>query len=107
MYLATEELWFPEWEFEGSPWGNPEQYARWSPSNYIQNFKTPTLVIHGERDYRVPIGEGLQLFTALQKMKVPSRLLYFPDEGHFVLKPRNSGLWYKTVHQWFAEYLKE
>ncbi len=106
MYLATEELWFPEWEMKGTPWSNPEMYRKHSPHNYIVNFKTPMLVVHGEKDYRVPIGEGIQLFTALQKMGVPSRFLYFPDEGHFVSRPQNSELWYNTFHDWFAEYLK-
>jgi dipeptidyl aminopeptidase/acylaminoacyl peptidase len=106
MYGATEELWFTEWEFKGNPWDNPELYEKWSPHRFAKNFATPTLVIHGELDYRVPIGEGLQLFTALQRRGVPSRLLYFPDEGHWILKPQNSELWYKTVHEWFATYLK-
>jgi dipeptidyl aminopeptidase/acylaminoacyl peptidase len=106
MYGVTEELWFPEWEFKGSPWTNPEQYSKYSPSNYVKNFKTPTLVTHGELDYRVPIAEGFQLFTSLQKMNVPSRMLYFPDEGHWVLKPQNSELWYKTVLSWLNQHLK-
>lgn len=105
MYGVTEELWFAEWEFKGTPWTNPEQYSKYSPSNFVQNFKTPTLVIHGELDYRVPVGEAFQLFTALQKQNVPSRLLYFPDEGHWVLKPQNSELWYNTVLGWFKEHL--
>lgn len=107
MYGATEELWFPEWEFSGNPWDNPELYEKWSPHRYAKNFKTPTLVTHGELDYRVPIGEGLQLFTALQRRGVPSKLLYFPDEGHWVLKPQNSKLWYQTVGDWFDQYLKK
>jgi dipeptidyl aminopeptidase/acylaminoacyl peptidase len=106
MYGATEELWFPEWEFKGTPWTNPEMYARWSPSSFVKNFKTPTLVIHGELDYRVPVAEGFQLFTALQKMGVPSKFLYFPDEGHWVLKPQNSDLWYKTVLDWIDQHTK-
>ncbi len=106
MYGVTEELWFPEWEFQGTPWSNPESYAKHSPHNYVKNFKTPTLVTHGELDYRVPIGEGFQLFTALQRMNVPSKMLYFPDEGHWILKPQNSELWYNTVLDWFATYLK-
>jgi dipeptidyl aminopeptidase/acylaminoacyl peptidase len=105
-YGTTEELWFPEWEFRGTPWTNKEMYEKWSPHNYVQNFKTPTLVTHGELDFRVPISEGLQMFTSLQRMKVPSKMLYFPDEGHWVLKPQNSELWYKTVLAWFATYLK-
>jgi dipeptidyl aminopeptidase/acylaminoacyl peptidase len=106
MYGATEELWFTDWEFKGTPWDNPEMYARWSPSMFVKNFKTPLLVVHGELDYRVPVGEGLQLFTALQRRGVDSRLLYFPDEGHWILKPQNSVLWYNTVLDWFAKYLK-
>ncbi|HLL16845.1 MAG TPA: S9 family peptidase [Pyrinomonadaceae bacterium] len=107
MYGVTEELWFPEWEFKGTPWDNPELYTRWSPHLHAKNFKTPTLVTHGELDYRVPIGEGFQLFTYLQKQNVPSKLLYFPDEGHWILKPQNSALWYNTVMGWFDQYLKQ
>ncbi|MGI8995113.1 MAG: prolyl oligopeptidase family serine peptidase [Pyrinomonadaceae bacterium] len=106
MYGVTEELWFTEWEFKGTPWDNPEMYARWSPHLHVKNFKTPTLVIHGELDYRVPVGEGFQLFTALQKQGVPSKLLYFPDEGHWILKPQNSELWYNTVLGWLDTHLK-
>jgi dipeptidyl aminopeptidase/acylaminoacyl peptidase len=106
MYGATEELWFTDWEFKGTPWDNPEMYARWSPNMFVKNFKTPMLVIHGELDYRVPVGEGLQLFTALQRQGVDSKLLYFPDEGHWILKPQNSELWYGTVLGWFDKYLK-
>jgi dipeptidyl aminopeptidase/acylaminoacyl peptidase len=107
MYGVTEELWFAEWEFQGTPWSNPEMYRRWSPHHSAARFKTPTLVIHGEQDFRVPIGEGMQLFTALQRQKVPSKFLYFPDEGHWVLKPQNSLLWHKTVFGWFDTYLKK
>ncbi len=102
----TEELWFPLWEFRGMPTDNPDVYNKWSPSSYVKDFKTPTLVIHGELDYRVPIGQGLQLFTSLQVQKVPSKLLIFPDEGHWVLKPQNSALWYHTVLDWIGEWLK-
>ncbi|MFN7946387.1 MAG: S9 family peptidase [Blastocatellia bacterium] len=105
MY-ATEELWFQEWEFKGTPWDNPQLYQKWSPHLSAKNFKTPTLVVHGELDYRVPVGEGLQLFQTLQRRGVPSKLLYFPDEGHWVLKPQNSELWYKTVLDWFDQWLK-
>jgi dipeptidyl aminopeptidase/acylaminoacyl peptidase len=105
MYGATEELWFPEWEQKGTPWTNPEQYTKWSPSYYVKNFKTPCLVIHGERDFRVPLEQGLQFFTALQRMNVPSKLLVFPDEDHFVLKPQNAELWWKTILDWLTAYL--
>jgi dipeptidyl aminopeptidase/acylaminoacyl peptidase len=104
---ATEELWFPLWEFGGTPWDKPEEYAKWSPSNFVKEFKTPTLVVHGEQDFRVPYTQGLQLFTALQMQKVPSKLLLFPDEGHWVLKPQNSLLWYKTVIDWLDSWVKK
>ncbi|MGH9931169.1 MAG: prolyl oligopeptidase family serine peptidase [Pyrinomonadaceae bacterium] len=106
MYGATEELWFPEWEFKGTPWTNPAMYARWSPHKFVNNFKTPILIIHGELDYRVPFGEGLQLFSAVQRMGVDSKLLVFPDEGHWVLKPQNSQLWFHTMLDWTDKYLK-
>ena len=88
------------------PSDSPDIYSKWSPSNYVKDFKTPTLVIHGELDYRVPVGQGLQLFTALRLQKVPSKLLVFPDEGHWVLKPQNSALWYHTVLDWIGEWTK-
>jgi dipeptidyl aminopeptidase/acylaminoacyl peptidase len=97
---TTEELWFNNWEFKGTPYTNPEMYEKWSPRNSAKKFKTPTLVIHGQLDYRLDVSEGLQLFTTLQTMGVPSKMLYFPDEGHWVLKPQNSQLWYKTVNDW-------
>jgi dipeptidyl aminopeptidase/acylaminoacyl peptidase len=101
---ATEELWFPLWEFGGPPWEKTEDYQRWSPSTYVKEFRTPTLVIHGEQDFRVPYGQGLQLFTALQLQKVPSKLLVFPDEGHWILKPQNSVLWYRTFLDWIGQW---
>ncbi len=106
MYGATEELWFPETEFGGTPWQKPEVYRQWSPSEFVRNFKTPTLVVHNDMDFRVPIGEGMQMFTALQRMKVPSEYLNFPDEGHWVGKPQNSLLWYKTVIAWWDRWQK-
>jgi len=105
-YGSTEELWFPEWEFRGPPWRNPELYRKFSPSAYAANFKTPTLVVQGELDYRVPVEQGLGMFTALQRRGVESRLLYFPDEGHWVLKPKNSQLWYHTVLEWIDAHAK-
>jgi dipeptidyl aminopeptidase/acylaminoacyl peptidase len=104
MYGSTEEVWFDEWE-HGIPWETAD-YDRFSPHKYAQNFKTPTLIIHGELDYRIPFSEAQQLFTTLQRKGIPSKLLYFPDEGHWVLKPANSELWHKTVFGWLAEYLK-
>jgi dipeptidyl aminopeptidase/acylaminoacyl peptidase len=103
-YGTTEELWFTEWEFKGPPWKNRELYRKWSPHLFAEKFKTPTLVIHGQLDFRLDVGEGFQLFTTLQRLKVPSKMLYFPDEGHWVLKPQNSRLWYKTVNDWVDQW---
>jgi dipeptidyl aminopeptidase/acylaminoacyl peptidase len=104
---TTEELWFNNWEFKGTPYTNPEMYEKWNPRNSAKNFKTPTLVVHGQLDYRLDISEGFQLFTTLQTMGVPSKMLYFPDEGHWVLKPQNSQLWYKTVNDWVDQWTKK
>jgi dipeptidyl aminopeptidase/acylaminoacyl peptidase len=103
----TEELWFVNWEFKGMPWDNPEIYAKWSPSYFVKDFKTPTLVMHGEQDFRVPVGQGMQLFTALQSQKVPSKMVLFPDEGHWILKPQNSVLWYTQFLDWIGEWTKK
>jgi len=103
---TTEELWFNNWEFKGTPYDNRASYQKWSPHQYAKNFKTPTLVIHGQRDYRLDVSEGFQLFTTLQMLGVPSKMLYFPDEGHWVLKPQNSRLWYKTVNDWVDQWTK-
>ncbi len=107
MYGATEELWFPEWEFKGTPWDAPELYAKWSPHRFAKNFKTPTLVTHGELDFRVPLDQGLQLFTYLQRQGVESKLVVFPDEGHWILKPGNSLFWHTTVLDWLDSHLKQ
>lgn len=103
---TTEELWFNIWEFKGTPWTNPTTYKKWSPNLSAPKFKTPTLVVHGQLDYRLDVSEGFQLFTTLQLLKVPSKMLYFPDEGHWVLKPQNSRLWYKTVNDWVDQWVK-
>jgi dipeptidyl aminopeptidase/acylaminoacyl peptidase len=126
-YGTTEELWFNEWEFRApagtrvkglavngpaQPWnysdgpGDADPFRKWSPMLSIKNAKTPTLVIHSQRDYRLDVSEGLQLFTALQRLGVPSRMLYFPDEGHWVLKPQNSKLWYDEVGAWCDRWTK-
>ncbi len=107
MYGGTEEMWFEEWEMGGPYWegSNKQQFEKWSPMNYVQNFKTPTLVIHGELDFRVPVMEGINLFQVLQRKGVPSKFLYFPDEGHWIMKPQNSQLWYHSVHEWFDQWL--
>jgi len=102
---TTEELWFNNWEFKGTPYDNRAAYEKWSPHQYAKNFKTPTLVIHGQRDYRLDVSEGFQLFTTLQMEGVPSKMLYFPDEGHWVLKPQNSQLWYQTVNDWVDRWI--
>jgi len=106
MSVSTEELWFPDWEFKGAYWDNPEMYERWSPSRSVKSFKTPTLVIHGELDYRVPLEQGLGMFTALQRRGVPSRLVVFPDENHWVLKPANSVRWYREVQNWLDRWAR-
>ena len=104
---GTEEMWFPLWEYGGTPWDKPENYSRWSPNNFVKDFHTPTLVIHGELDFRIPYSQALELFTALQMQRVPSKLLLFPDEGHWVLKPQNSLLWYKTFLDWIDSWVKK
>ena len=108
MY-ATEELWFEEHDMQGTPWSNPESYKKWAPVTYagkLGEFKTPTLVICGERDYRVPYTQSLEFFSALQRQGVPSKLVVFPDEGHWILKPQNAQFWYKTFLDWLAAYVK-
>ena len=106
MYGTTEEVWFDEWE-HGTPWTMTEEGRKASPHLYAANFKTPMLVIHNELDFRVSVTEGYQLFTALQRQGVPSKMISFPDEGHWVLKPGNSEFWHQTVFDWLAEYLKK
>ena len=109
---TTEEDWFNIWEFKGHPWdyyGKPDSenpFRKWSPSLYAKNFKTPTLVVHSQLDYRLDVSEGFQLFDTLQLLHVPSKMLYFPDDGHWVLKPQNSRLWWKTVNDWVDEWTK-
>lgn len=105
MYGTTEELWFVEWEFGGTPYRNPELYNTWSPLLNAHQFKTPMLVVHGQLDFRVDVSEGFQVFTALQRQGIKSKMLYFPDEGHWVMKPANAELWYKTVLDWLDEHL--
>jgi dipeptidyl aminopeptidase/acylaminoacyl peptidase len=104
-YGTTEELWFPEWEFGGPPWERPEHYRELSPSAYVAHFKTPTLVIHGALDFRVPDAQGLGMFTSLQRRGVPSRYVWFPDEGHWIAKPANRVVWWNEVHAWLKKHL--
>ena len=106
MYYSTEELWFPEWEFGGPYFARPDLYDKWDPSRFVERWRTPMLVIHGGKDYRVPDTQGLATFTALQRRGVESRLLYFPDENHWVLKPANSLQWHAVVLDWLDAHLK-
>ena len=106
-YYDTEELWFPEWEHGGTPWENPEGYRKHSPVNHVENWKTPELVIHGALDYRVVDTQGLATFNALQRLGVPSRLLYYPDENHWVLQPLNSLQWHDVVLEWMDRWTAE
>lgn len=105
MAGVTEELWFVNYEFKGMPWENPAMYAKWSPNKFVNNFNTPTLITQGEIDYRVPVDQSLQLHTALQRRNVESRLIVFPDEGHWILKPQNSEFWYGQVLDWLGKHL--
>jgi dipeptidyl aminopeptidase/acylaminoacyl peptidase len=106
MYYSTDELWFPEWEFGGPEYANPAGYTKHNPIDLVANWKTPMLVIHGQLDYRVPDTQGLSTFAALQRRGVPSKFLYFPDEGHWVLKPSNSIQWYDTVIAWMDRWTR-
>ncbi|HHE54821.1 MAG TPA: S9 family peptidase [Caldithrix abyssi] len=105
MYGATEELWFPEFDLNGTPWDNPEYYRQASPHNYVKNFKTPCLVITGERDYRVPYTQSLEFFTGLQKMGVPSRLIVFKKDGHWPDYVKSMPFYYNAHLDWFHKYL--
>jgi dipeptidyl aminopeptidase/acylaminoacyl peptidase len=106
MYATTEEIWFDEWEHGGPPWGpNHASYEKHSPHKFAKNFKTPMLIIHNDLDFRVPVSEGRQLFTALQRLHVPSKFINFPDEGHWVLKPANSAYWHREVFAWLKKYV--
>ncbi len=106
MWGTTEELWFPEWELGGTPWENRDAYVKWSPHQYAKNFKTPMLIVHGAYDFRLSEEQAFQLFTTLQRMGIESKLLYFPDETHFVSKPQNAKLWWNTVFDWFKSHQK-
>ena len=105
MGLVTEELWFSEWEFGGTVHDKPEGYERFNPARHIAKWKTPTMVVSGQNDFRVPIDQSLSTFTALQRKGIDSQLLYFPDENHWVLKPQNSVLWHDTVHAWMKKHI--
>jgi len=105
-YYDTEEVWFPEWEHKGLPWEKPEEFEKFSPANFVKNWKTPTLVVHGGLDYRIPESHGIAAFTALQRKGIQSRFLEFPDENHWVLKPQNSRLWHQEVLAWIDRFTK-
>ncbi len=104
MGYSTEELWFSEWENKGTPWEKPENYERFNPVNHVKDWRVPMLVIHGEQDFRIPVEQGIAAFTALQRRGIPSELLVFPDENHWVLKPQNSVLWHDTVNAWLKKW---
>jgi len=106
-YYDTEELWFPEWDHGGTPWDNPENYEKHNPVNFVKNWKTPMLVIHGALDFRVVETQGFATFNALQRKGIPSKLLYFPDENHWVLQPQNSIFWHNTVLDWLDQWTKK
>ena len=110
MYLSTEELFFVDWDLGGPFWKSPEveaDYRRFSPHRFVQNWKTPLLVIHGEKDFRVPYDQGLQAFTAAQLQGCKSRLLMFPDEGHWVMQPQNGLLWHREFYAWLQRFCGE
>jgi dipeptidyl aminopeptidase/acylaminoacyl peptidase len=107
MYFETEELWFPEWDHGGTYWDNPEGHERHNPVLHVDKWQTPMLVVQGELDYRVPVSQGLGAFTALQRRGIPSRLLYFPDENHWVLSPANGLLWHEVVLDWLGRWTRE
>jgi dipeptidyl aminopeptidase/acylaminoacyl peptidase len=106
-YFETDELWFPEWDHLGTPWDNPQAYEKQNPINFVKKWKTPMLVIHSANDFRIPETQGIATFNTIQRLGIPSKLLYFPDENHWVLKPQNSILWHKTVLSWLDQWLKE
>jgi dipeptidyl aminopeptidase/acylaminoacyl peptidase len=105
MGYATEELWFSEWENGGTPYDNPAGDQKFNPANHVGNFRVPLLVIHGQQDFRIPVEQGIALFTANQRKRVESKFLYFPDENHWVLKPQNSVLWHDTVNDWLKQHI--
>jgi dipeptidyl aminopeptidase/acylaminoacyl peptidase len=107
MGYATEELWFSEWENGGTPYENPEGFQKFNPANHVDKFKVPMLVIHGQQDFRIPVEQGIALFSALQRKGVESKFLYFPDENHWVLKPQNSVQWHDTVNGWLKQHIGE
>ena len=107
MAYSTEELWFDEWEHGGPQYEVPESYEKFNPANLVAKWSVPMLVIHGEQDFRVPDTQGISTFTALQRRGIPSRLVYFPNENHWVLKPANSIQWHHEVFKWLGQWTGE
>ena len=107
MAGSTEEQWFTDWEFGGTTYANRALYEKWSPLNFVGTWKTPMLIVHSQLDYRVDLSEGYQAFTAAKRMGVDAKFLYFPDEGHWVLRPRNRRIWWGTVLDWLEVHLNE
>ncbi len=105
MGYATEELWFTEWEQGGTPYDVPQNYEKFNPVNHVANWSKPMLVVQGQQDFRIPVEQGLATFTALQRKGIESKLLYFPDENHWVLKPNNSIQWHDTVNAWLMQHI--
>ncbi len=105
MGYATEELWFSEWENGGTPWENPAGYEQFNPVLHVDKWRVPMLVIHGQKDFRIPVEQGLAAFGALQRKGIESKLLYFHDENHWVLNPQNSIQWHDTVNAWLKKYI--
>lgn len=101
VWYATDELYFPEGEFGGTPWEKPEEYQRWNPTNHISEWKTPQLVIHGGQDFRLPVTEGLGVFNTLQRLGIPSRFVYFESENHWVLKAQNGVSYFLSLPIFF------
>jgi dipeptidyl aminopeptidase/acylaminoacyl peptidase len=104
MYYGTEELWFEEWEHEGTAFDQPENFERFNPVDHVTDWAVPMLVIHGAQDYRVPLDQGIAAFTALQRRGIASEFLYFPDENHWVLKPQDAMRWHQSVEDWLKRW---
>ena len=107
FYGSTEELWFPEHDMGGPVWDKSTDYQKFNPSAFVENWKTPMLVLHGLKDFRVPYAQGLGAYTTLQRKGIPSRLVIFPDENHWILKPANSERWYNEVFRWMGQHTQK
>ncbi len=105
MGYSTEELWFTEHEFGGTPWKHPAGYARFNPIEHVKDWQVPMLVVHSQNDLRLPVEQGIAAFTALQRKGIESKFLYFPNENHWILKPQDSVLWHDTVNAWLKAHI--